>query len=606
MSGGYAGKVLWVDLSSGEVLARQLDEALARRFIGGAGLAAKVIWDETDASTDPFSENNPLVFMTGPVTGTRVPTSGRFVVSSLSPLTNIWGQAHAGGHWGYTLKMAGWDGIVVKGIAKRPVYLLVDGDTVELRDGVHLWGKDNWATDETLKAELGEKVCSATIGQAGERLVRFASILCAGKEGGVAATNGLGAIMGSKKLKAIAVRGSMRPEIYDEASLKSSVAAKFISGRIDFNELRRKWEPLLHKMWQDGKQGIKNYKAGEFEGFLEVYIENMFAGRNVPCMGCSVGCRDSNLIGDRKRPAGAATVCLGARCMIKDMAVLTEAYDMCNRYGMDSMSVGGVIAFSMELYEKGTITKGDTVGIDLTWGNGDGLLAMVQQIGEREGFGRLLGEGVRRAADRIGGLASEYAMHVKGQEMPPHDLRSWNAGALEFATASGGARHMEGSTVILSSVPFLAGELGTDRFAVQGVGKLVAKAQDFAGLFDSMVVCKKLLGVTNTKQMIPPELLLEWLNFVTGWDMGIEEFMKAGERAFNFKRMISVRRGISRKDDTIPLRFLTAKRNPEDNLPPLGAMLNEYYACRGWSEEGIPSREKLTYLGLQETGQYGA
>lgn len=605
MSDGYTGKVLRVDLNSREVVAAKWDESLGRSFIGGAGLAAKIIWDETDSATDPFAADNPLIFMTGPVTATRVPTSGRFVVSSLSPLTNIWGQSHAGGAWGYTLKLAGWDGIVVKGIASKPVYMVVDGDKVELKEAGHLWGKDTWATDEMLKDELGGKVSVACIGQAGEKLVRFANILCAGKEGGVASANGLGAVMGSKRLKAIAVRGNRRPEVYDEASLKASVAANYRSGRVDFVELRRNWEPLLFKMWRDGKQGVKNYLTGEFEGFIEVYIDNMFSGKNAPCMGCSVGCRDSNLLGDKKRPAGAHTVCLGSRCMVKDMAVLTETYDMCNRYGMDSMSVGGVIALSMELYEKGIVTRQDIGGIDLKWGNAEALIALVEQIGEREGFGKLLGEGVKRAAEHIGGLASEYAMHIKGQEMPPHDLRSWNAGALEFATASGGARHMEGSTVILNSVPFLAGDLGGNRFAVKGVGKLVADAQDFAGVFDSMVVCKKLLGVTNTRQLIPPETLLEWLNCVTGWQMSMQDFLMAGERAFNLKRMISVRRGVSRKDDTVPLRFLTEKRNPGDNLPPLGAMLNEYYACRGWSAEGVPTQEKLVQLGLSETEEYG-
>lgn len=616
MDGGYTGKILRVDLDSGEIKAQDWDGEKARKFIGGVGVAAKTIWDETTASTDPFSAESPLIFMTGPVTGTRVPTSGRWIVASLSPLSNIWGQAHAGGTWGYALKLAGWDGVVVTGIAKKPVYLWIDGDKVELRDAGKLWGRDNWVVDASLKAELGKGVAVASIGQAGENLVRFAMIQCDGKMGRAAARCGHGAVMGSKKLKAIAVRGAKRPGVYDDESLKNSVTANYIRKHLDFEtELKPKWEKSVGQMWAEGKHGIKNYLLGEFEGFGQKFAEDIISGDKLYCTGCSVSCIESKSIGDKRRMTGEVTSTLGARCLVDDLEKLAEAYDLCNQYGMDGMSMGGVIAFAMELYEKGIINKKDTGGIDLTWGNADSLLVLVKQIGEREGFGNLLAEGVKRAADRIGGLAPEYAMHIKGHEMPMYDVRAWNAGALEFATASSGAHHFEGTTLLLSIIgDFLGGkelkELARNRFAIEGVGKLTAIAQDYGQFLDSLVACKLLIGFTHTGQVTQPAQWLEWLSHVTGWQMNREEMLKTGERIFNLKRMINVRRGISRKDDTLPMRFLTTRRGggiggAAENLPPLGKMLNEYYAYRGWAEDGIPAKRKLEELGLPETLEYG-
>jgi len=616
MYGGYTGKILWVDLKSGKCQTRSLTEELAVKWVGGAGLAAKIVWDETTATTEPFSADNPLVFMTGPVTGTRVPSSGRWVVAAISPLTDIWGQAHAGGTWGYSLKLAGWDGVVVTGIPSKPAYIWIDGDEVALRDASHLWGKDTWETDDLIKQELGEKVSVAAIGQAGERLVRFSGILSDGKLGRFVGRCGLGAVMGSKKLKAIAVRGNRRPKVHDEEGLKRSVATHFIRQHMDAEQLKYRRIKGIKRMWNQGRFGIKNYQAGEFEGFDEKYAEEMTAGQSLYCTGCSASCIESKIADGKRHMVGEHIACLGARCMIKDMEAIAKAYDLCNQYGMESMSVGGVVAFVMELYEKGVITREDTGGIDLSWGNSEATLAIVRQIGEREGFGRLLGEGVRRASEHIGGLASEYAMHVKGHEAPMYDLRSWNAGALEYATASSGMHHMEafGFALSLLPTPFFGGdeigEIARERFAVQGVGRLIAQAQDYGSMLDSMVVCKLLLGFTNTGQVTQPEHFLEWLNLVTGWQMNLEDLMRAGERMFNLKRIFNVRRGISRKDDTLPMRFLTHKRGigeggTADNLPPLGIMLNEYYAHRGWSEEGVPTKEKLRELDLEELSGYG-
>jgi aldehyde:ferredoxin oxidoreductase len=298
---------------------------------------------------------------------------------------------------------------------------------------------------------------------------------------------------------------------------------------------------------------------------------------------------------------------LGTQCLVDDMEAVQRAYDLCNRYGMDSISTGAVISFAMEAYEKGLITQADTGGIDLKWGNTEAMLQMTQEIGMRQGFGQVLGDGVKIVAEHVGGIAMEYAIHVKGLSLPAHDPRHKNGIALEYATANRGACHTTAVMASVSpetSVPDL-GISGINNFDIEGTGTIVAKMQNFMCLVDSLVCCKYLTVPVATRLpehcYVQPSYFLEWLNCVTGWNLDVREFLRCGERIFNLQRMINVRRGISRKDDTLPPRILTHKR-PGDatggNLPPLGPMLNEYYSYRGWTEEGIPSKEKLIELDL--------
>jgi len=300
---------------------------------------------------------------------------------------------------------------------------------------------------------------------------------------------------------------------------------------------------------------------------------------------------------------------LGSQCLIDNAEALQLAYSICNRYGLDTISTGGVVSFAMECFEKGLITKDDTDGIELTWGNHKAMVEMVKKIGEREGFGALLGDGVRRAAERIGGLAAEYAIHVKGMELPAHDPRAAMTRAVGYATGSIGAAHFEAAGASLienyleGTMPLKLTDLGypthLNRFTTEGKGILTAKAQDFGCILDSLVICEFL----SHSHGVEPSYLVELLNSATGWDMDLNEFMLTGERIFNLKRMFNVRRGISRKDDTLPPRILTQKRGSggaAESLPFLGAMLSEYYSHRGWSEEGIPTKEKLIILGLEE------
>jgi len=607
---GYTGKIVRADLTTGEINYESLDEDTLRKYIGGVGLAAEILWDETAPNTEPLSPESPLIFMTGPLTGSIVPSSSRYIVAGLSPLTGIWGQAHSGGNWADELRHAGFDGVVVTGESRHPVYLWFQDGRVEIRDAGHLWGKDTYEVAELLKEETDDKASTACIGPAGERLVRIACVMNDGKLGRAAARCGLGALMGAKKLKAIVVRGTLPISFQDENRLKESVRRIY-----DFYPVRKEEIAIddhvaqLKKFLLVGGAPVKNWSEGTFEGGYKL-AEELRKTKPLYCRRCPFDDLESKLTEDGERyMVWEAWAPLGTNCLIDNAEALQQAYTLCNKYGLDTISTGGVISFAMECFEKGLITKDDTGGIELTWGNHEAMVEMVRKIGEREGFGELLGDGVKRAAERIGGTAIEYAIHVKGLELPAHDPRAAMSRAVNYATASIGAAHIEATGASLienyleGSIPLDSPDLGypvqLNRFTTEGKGVLAAKTQDFGCMIDSLAVCAFL----SMHRHVPPSHFVELLNRATGWDMDLNEFMLTGERIFNLKRMFNVRRGISRKDDTLPPRILTHKRGEggaAESLPFLGAMLSEYYSYRGWSEEGIPTREKLTQLGLKE------
>ncbi len=607
---GYNGKIVRADLTTGEISYENIDEETARKYIGGVGLAAKIVWDETTANTEPMSPESPLIFTTGPLTGSIVPSTSRYIVAGLSPLTGIWGQAHSGGNWADELRHAGFDGVVVTGESKQPVYLWLHNGKAEIRDAGHLWGKDTYELPELLKEETDGKASTACIGPSGERLVRIACIMNDGKIGRAAARCGLGALMGSKKLKAIVARGTLPISVYDEEKLKESVRKIY-----DIYPVRKEEDVIeehvaqFKKFLSVGGVPVKNWREGTFEGGYKL-AEELRKAKPLYCRRCPYDDMESYLTADGERHmVWEAWAPLGTNCLIDNAEALQQAYTLCNKYGLDTISTGGVISFAMECFEKGLITKADTDGIELTWGNHEAMVEMVRKIGEREGFGELLGDGVKRAAERIGGTAIEYAIHVKGLEFPAHDPRAAMSRAVNYATASIGAAHIEatGASFIENytegtepvSSPDLGYPVQLNRFTTEGKGILAAKTQDYGCMIDSLTVCAFL----SMMRHVSPSHFVELLNGATGWDMDLNEFMLTGERIFNLKRMVSVRRGISRKDDTLPPRILTHKRGTggaADSLPFLGAMLSEYYSYRGWSEEGIPTKEKLTQLGLKE------
>lgn len=607
---GYNGKILRLDLSTGDMDFEYLDEQTARKYIGGVGLAAKILWDETTPDTAPLSPENELVFMTGPLTGSILPKSSRYIIAGISPLTGIWGQAHSGGYFADELRHAGIDGIIVRGQSSKPVYLLIKDGKAEIRDAEHVWGKDTWETSDILQSETDAKASVACIGVAGEKLVKIAGIMNDGKQGRAAARCGLGALMGSKRLKAVVARGTLPLSFYDEEKYKEQ-ARKILSFCTN-----RKLEDriagdshVFKSFFEFGRVPVKNWSEGFFEDGY-VYTETMREAEPLHCSRCPNSCLESyKLKTGERHMVWEAWGPLGTNCLIADAEVMQEAYSFCNRYGLDTISAGAIIAFAMECYEKGLITQDDTGGMELSWGNRRAMMELLRQIGEREGFGELLGQGVKEAAEKIGGNAMEYAMHVKGLEFPAHEPRALASHALGYATGSIGAAHMETigadhlENYTESDNPKTSPELGfpvaMKRFDNEGKGRLVATTQDFSCMMDSITIC---LFLTIGPGIQPSDYVAA-LNYGTGFDMTFEEFMKTGERIHNLKRMFCVKRGISGKDDMLPARIMTQRLNSggtKGNIFNMGLMLNEYYDVRGWDSDGIPTREKLVELGLEE------
>ena len=609
---GYAGKILRVELSRERVETQALDEDLAKKFIGGSGLAAKILYEETGPDTDPLGPENLLIFMTGPFAATPVITSGRHAVVTKSPLTGIFAESDSGGTWGAVLKKAGFDGIVVKGKAKKPVYLWVADGKAEIRDATHLWGQDTYEVEGAIREETRKDAVVASIGPAGEKLVRFASILNDGKDARAAGRAGVGAVMGSKNLKAIAVRGTQTIEIADAEALRASL--KEISPMVAKNtEGMRKFGTSggVAAFENLGSLPLQNWKfQGRWQQGAEKIAGPAMAAKILTgiyfCDRCVIGCGrrvkiDSGPYAgvEGAGPEYETIALLGSLCLVDDLEAIAKGNELCNRYGMDTISTGAAIAFAMEAYEKGLIGKKETGEIELLWGRGDVMVKMVEKIGKREGLGHLLGEGVRRAAEKLGRNAVEFSLQVKGLEIPGHDPRCYNAGSVSYATSNRGACHLAGFTHVFERIltmPEIGVETPLPRTEVKGKGELTAKTQNIMGLFDSLKLCK--FTLFGGLKLTP---IAAWYTYVTGVPMEVAEFLKIGERIFNLKRLYNVRCGVSRKDDTLPPRFLTLKHTGEGlapNLPPLGEMLGDYYEYRGWNEEGIPLPEKLRELGL--------
>ncbi|WP_094550617.1 aldehyde ferredoxin oxidoreductase family protein [Petroclostridium xylanilyticum] len=608
---GYMGKILRIDLKNNAIWHEPLEEKKARMFIGGSGLGAKYLLDECDPNVDPLSPGNPLIIMTGPFCGTKVPTSGRHAVVTKSPLTGIFAESDVGGTWGYKFKKSGFDGIIIKEKASKPVYIWIDDGKVEIHDASNLWGKDTREVDAILRQQYGDDIEVMSIGVAGEKLVRFAAMITDGKDARAAGRCGVGAVMGSKNLKAIVVRGTMDVEVYDDALLSKSIkeiSPKIVKSSAGMNKYGTASGVIGHESY--GNFPVKNWTQGRWpEGAEKIsgqkMAETILTG-NYRCKNCIIGCGRKIKIEsgpyagvDGAGPEYETLGTLGSLCLIDNLEAIAYANELCNKFGMDTISAGGVIAFAMEAFEKGIITEKDTGGLELKFGNHEAMIEMIKQIANREGLGRLLGEGVRLAAEEMGGLAREFAMHVKGLEFPAHDPRAFNGLALSYATSNRGACHLAAFSHGFERalpMPELGYDKPHDRLTVEGKGEFIAKMQNVSGMYDSLKLCKFMWS--NGMEL---HRLVEWVYAVTGWDYSFEEFMETGERIYNIKRLFNVKCGISRKDDTLPPRSLAQKRQGENvavNLPHLGKMLSDYYEYRGWSEEGIPTEETLQKLSL--------
>ena len=610
---GYHKKLLRVDLSNRKAEVEDLDEALIRKYVGGLGIEAKILYEETGPETDPLSPENILMALTGPYTGTGVPTSGRHHLVARSPLTGFFGESNVGGSWAVHFKRAGFDGIVIKGKSSAPVYLWIRDGKVEFRDARPIWGKDSYESAEWLKRETAREATAAVIGPAGERMAKIASIPHIGHIVRAAARTGLGAVMGSKNLKAMVVFGEGSISIAKPNELKMSIKemTPHIQGTTEaFGKLGTSGG--IDNYEKIGNFPVKNWREGRWAGAKKIsgatMHDTILSGRRA-CMHCPIACGRHIKVTegpyapmDCEGPEYETIGTFGGLCLVDDLTAIAKANQLCNQYGLDTISAGGIIAFAMEAYEKGMITRSDTDGVDLVWGSAEALIEMVHKMGKGEGIGRLMTEGSKRMAESLGKNAIEFAIHVKGLEPSAHDPRRFFSQALSYGTAARGACHNASWSHPYELALYML-EIGypepQDPYEVEGKAEFTAKMQDLMCAMDALIICRfsqvgKAVTVTNH---------VDWLNLITGWNMEIPEYMKVGEKLFNLKRMYNCRLGASRKDDFLPYRFMTLKRTGEDlsnQLPPMGRLLSDYYTYRGWSEDGIPTRGKLEELGLDK------
>ncbi len=615
----YAGKLLRVDLNAGQWRVESIEDRQVRSYLLGSGLAAKIYYEEMDAGRDALDPDSSLILMIGLLSGTIVPTSCRVCLCGRSPLTGIWNEATVGGYWAAQLRSAGLDGIVITGRAPEPVYLWVDDDSVEIKPAKHLWGMDTYDSAASIREETDAKAQVASIGLAGENLARMAAVMVGGEDARAAGRGGMGALMGSKNLKAIAVRGSKTPEYFDRKGLLDSV--RRANAVIKENSLAMTQFGTSGGIITTEKVGdlaIQNWRLGSWvDGAPKVTGERMtetILTGNYRCHACPIGCgreieiKEGPYAGLKGAgPEYETIIGFGPLCLNDDLEGIAAMNDLCNRYGLDTISTSGTVAFALEAWEKGLLTSEDTGGVDLTWGNVDSMMRLVEMIARREGLGDLLADGSKAAAERLGGSAAEFAIHVKGLELPYHDPRAFTSMALGYATANRGGDHLESMTYwheYGKQWPDMGYVDPPDMLASEGKAQLVYDFQNLMGVFNGLGLCK-----FTAKGGVGPQLLADWVNLALGWDWTIQDVLLVGEKLFNLKRLINARWGISRKDDMLPPRMFAHARpsgGAEGNLPHLGKMLSEYYMLRGWSEEGIPSEAKLKELGLSAANRGAA
>lgn len=620
---GYTRKWLYVDLTKGQVELRELDTTLAEQYLGGNGFGTRLLWENVGPDVDPFDPKSLLIFATGPLCSTLMPTSSRMEVIAKSPLTGIYGDANAGGFFGPELKFAGWDFIAITGRAPQPVYLLIVDERTELRDASKLWGLTTSQTEAAIRRELGDpQVKTAAIGPAGENLVRFAAIQVTPQRS--AARCGLGAVMGSKQLKAIAVRGRGPVRVADPTRFHDLAA--------DFHR-RLRANPIFPAVSAHGTPGItalvdalgrfptKNFQMGSFPEVHKIdadALETRAFVRHLACFGCPIACDklhrlpDGPYAGTSLRSVEYETIsALGSGVWNADVDIILAANRLCDELGMDTISAGRTIAFAMELWEKGILNSDDTGGLALRWGDAPLVLRLLEMMAHRQGFGDLLAEGTRRAAQTIGQGAGKYAMHVKGLEIPAQDGRAQKSMGLAHVTSTRGADHLKAFPVIDETgypdegrrrygeeyLPEIVDPLATKHKPM-----LVKDGEDFGAVVDSVGLCKS-GGTFVLAELYWPEVAAA-IEAATGMDMPVERLKRIGERIYNLQRCYDVWHGITRADDVLPRRFLeepSPSGHARGEVIDLEPMLEEYYALRGWDPAtGWPTAEKLRELGLGE------
>ena len=597
-------KILSVDLSSGKMAWSTVSPKTLAAYLGGRGLGAEYLYHNLAPGTDPLSPENILTFWTSPILGARPISMVKTCGVTKSPATGTILMSLMGGYFGPELRFAGVDGLIFRGKAENPVYLLIQNGQPVLRPAGHLWGKTTRETEHALKTELGlKKVQIASIGPAGESLVSFAAIMHGGDAMG---RGGIGAVMGSKNLKAVVASGQNRPEIFDPERFKQVV--KRIANTYK--------ESLPIKLF--GARGTthhvnglnarsiyptRNFQEAYFEDYLAVNDEKLyknFVTKRVTCHACTVRCRREAILLDgqfgRVQTEGPEYETLwgfGGNCGNADLAGVIAANDLCLEYGLDTISTGMVISFAMECFERGLITIEDTQGITLNFGNAQAMVAMVHKIARREGIGDLLARGTRQAAQQIGAGAEVFAMQVKGLELAGYDPRGAKGMGLGYATSPRGACHERG--YLLEEV--VGSQPGFDRYGYEGKGLLVKSTQDAVAVKDALGFCVLSSAGTSLQD------LAELFSAATGIQHSVDALLQAGERICNLERLFNLREGFTRQDDVLPKRLLREPILGKDGTPQtvdLERLLDDYYSARGWDQQGVPLPETLRGLDLAE------
>lgn len=608
---GYWNKVLYVDLKKKKVKTKKIDDKIWKTVLGGAGYGSYVLYDEVPKETKAFDPENRLIYATGPFQSTKLSGAGKWTLIGKSPQSELQCHDSVGGDFGINLKQNGFDAIVVYGKSDKPVYLHVQEDDAKLEDATDLWGEDIVEITDTLYKKHGDTIGVAGIGQAGENLVKYACV--AVDKHSFAGRGGLGAVMGSKKLKAVIVEeGDKNPPLANEKELRKmekQLNKKLASEKA---ELRKHGTPMAMESWEEtGDIPIKNWQKGSWEeGNRKLGAPNYTEEVNIGtynCKYCVVGCHRHVKVDEPEKykvdgqgPHYESLSMIGENCLIDDLKAVVKANDLCARYGLDTISTGGVIAYLMECIEKGYFDDIET-DEEIEWGNGDAVIELIHMIANREGIGDALAEGVKRAAEELNPETKKFGLHVKGIEVPAHDPRAHFAVGLNYITGARGPGHEKGNLQIPYHGTMIpeAGILEVpDRFDMRNIEYLTMKYQDWSALYDSQIMCRFMIGENITFGS-----KIDILNAITGWEMDHYDVLKMGERIFTLQRLTNLKFGLTKEDEKLQERFYetTDEGGHADEAPSdLTSHLQKYYELRGWNEEGIPQNKKLKRLGLDE------
>ncbi|MBL7124686.1 MAG: aldehyde ferredoxin oxidoreductase family protein [Dehalococcoidales bacterium] len=616
---GYNGKILRVDLSRRAISVEEPSEDFYRRYMGGRGFISYFLLRELSGGEDALGPKNKLIFALGPVTGVPVAGSGRNSVGGKSPLTNGYGDAEVGGYWGAELKHAGYDAIIVEGKSEKPVYLWIEDGKVEIKDASHLWGKTTGECQKLIQAELGDKgVRVALIGLAGENQVRYACII--NDASNAAGRTGMGAVMGSKNLKAIAVRGHQKVALSD-AAVVSSFARQL---RNDI-----KTHPIARNLAQNGTAGhvmglnsggglpTRNFQQGVFDGAEKIAtdaINNSILTKRKGCYACSINCKPEVTTGEPYNvdpiyggPQYETLAALGSNCGIDDLEAVAKGNELCNAYSLDTISTGVAISFAMECFERGILTERDTGGLKLNFGNAQAMLQLVEMIAKKEGLGKVLAEGVARAAKVFGKEAEEFSMHIKGQELPLHDPRLKPGMGVGYTISTTGVDHCHNmhDTLYTQKVWGPLKALGVlEPLPLHDLSPAKVRMLVYYSQWQHMVNCLVFCYFLSSYLSFTPSQMADMIRGVTGWDTNVWELMKVGDRCVTMTRAFNIREGFGKDDDYLPHRFFT----PLTSGPLKGVSIDKnelrqaidtYYAMVGWDKNGVPTLAKLQELDIE-------